>query len=182
MASFRFRPRRSSGMQSPAVPKAPLGKLTYRSVPTSTRARVAVSSLVGSLLIPVSTTTLHGQQHLVSCVDEIDQIFAVAAVDANRATIIGSTEIVRDAPAGDCASVEMEMSVKADGRGFVRIEFPVSNPTDRAWSTSVTLVLDGVTASVPIGRVAPGAVVTKEVRVRLTEALENITGTLVVGP
>jgi hypothetical protein len=143
---------------------------------------VAVSGIVGSLLIPVSTSTLGGMHHLVSCVDEVEQTFAVTAIDSKRAIITGSSVITREPPEGDCASVDMAMRVRPDGKGFVLILLPVSNQTDRVWTTSVILKLDGLKTSVPVGRVKPGQTMTHEVRVRLTKELKNITGTLVVGP
>jgi hypothetical protein len=151
-------------------------------LPASIRSRVAVSSLVGSLLIPVATTTLHGQQHLVSCVDEIDQTFSVTAVDATRAVVTASTSIVRQPPTGDCSSVEMNMRVKPDGRGYILITMPVVNATDRAWSTSVILKLDELQTSIAVGKVPPGRTITKQLRVQLTKELQSITGTLIVGP
>jgi hypothetical protein len=120
--------------------------------------------------------------HLVSCVDEIDQTFAVTAIDSNRAIVTGSTVIMREPPVGDCASVEMAMRVRADGKGFISIRMPVVNETDRTWTTSVILQLDGLKTSVPIGVVKPGETVTKITRVRLQSDLKSITGTLVVGP
>jgi hypothetical protein len=144
--------------------------------------RLALWGLVGSLLIPLGTTTLRGMHHLVSCVDEIDQTFAVTAIDAKRAIVTGSTVIMREPPVGDCASVDMAMRVRPDGKGFIAIRMPVVNETDRAWTTSVILQLDGLRTSVPMGVVQPGETVTKITRVRLRSDLKSITGTLVVGP
>ncbi len=118
----------------------------------------------------------------MSCVDEIEQVFAVTAIDAKRAIVTGSSVVVREPPTGDCASVDMSMRVRPDGKGFILIKMPVVNETDRAWSTSVILQLDSLKTSVLIGRIPAGQTATREVRVRLTRDLKNITGTLVVGP
>jgi hypothetical protein len=144
--------------------------------------RFALWLLVASLLIPLGTTTLRGMHHLVSCIDEIDQTFAVTAIDQTNAVITGSTSVVRTPPTGDCSAVEMNMRVQPDSKGFVLIDLPVENKTDRTWIASVILQLDGLKTSVPVGRVQPGDTKNKTVRVRLTKDLRSITGTLIVGP
>lgn len=144
--------------------------------------RVALAMLVGSFLIPLSTTTLRGMHHLVSCTDEVDQTFAVTAIDSLRAVITGSTSVVREPPTGECSAVDMNMQVRPDGKGFILISMPVVNRTDRPWNTSVILRLDGLKTTVRVGRVQPGDTFTKALRVRLTTELQSITGTLVVGP
>ncbi len=144
--------------------------------------RVALAMLVGSFLIPLSTTTLRGMHHLVSCTDAVDQTFAVTAIDSLRAVITGSTSVVREPPTGECSAVDMNMQVRPDGKGFILISMPVVNRTDRPWNTSVILRLDGLQTMVRVGRIHPGDTYTKDLRVRLTTELQSITGTLVVGP
>jgi hypothetical protein len=151
-------------------------------LPVSVRSRYALWLLVAVLLIPLGTTNLRGLHHLVSCTEELDQTFAVTAVDADRAIITGSTSVVREPPTGKCAAVSMNMRVRSDGRGFILITLPVTNETDRSWSTSVKLKIDGLTTSVSVGRVPPGETRSKQVRIRLTRELQSITGTLLVGP
>ncbi len=144
--------------------------------------RVALAMLVGSFLIPLSTTTLRGMHHLVSCTDAVDQTFAVTAIDSLRAVITGSTSVVREPPTGECSAVDMNMQVRPDGKGFILISMPVVNRTDRPWNASVVLRLDGLQTMVRVGRIHPGDTDTKDLRVRLTAELQSITGTLVVGP
>jgi hypothetical protein len=144
--------------------------------------RIALTLLVGSFLIPLSTSTMRGLHQLVTCTDELDQTFSVTNVDDVRAVITGSTAIVREPPVGSCAAVEMNMQVKPDGRGFILIKLPVENRSDRTWNSSVILRLDGLRTTVRIGQIPPASTRTKEIRVRLTNELRNITGTLVVGP
>ena len=144
--------------------------------------RVALAMLVGSFLIPLSTTTLRGMHHLVSCTDAVDQTFAVTAIDSLRAVITGSTSVVREPPTGECSAVDMNMQVRPDGKGFILISMPVVNRTDRPWNASVVLRLDGLQTMVRVGRIHPGDTYTKDLRVRLTTELQSITGTLVVGP
>jgi hypothetical protein len=161
-----------------------------RAFSASTTSRLALWMLLGSFLIPLGTTNLRGMHHLVSCIEEIDQTFSVTTVNrpgssdpTDRIAIItGSTSEVRQPPTGKCAAVEMNMRVRTDRKGFLLITLPVSNLTDRGWMTSVILQLDGLKTSVPIGRIAAGQQVTKQIRVRLTQDLESITGTLLVGP
>ncbi len=144
--------------------------------------RVALAALVGSFLIPLSTTTMRGMHHLVSCTDEVDQTFAVTAVDSLRAVITGSTAVVREPPTGECSAVDMNMQVRPDGKGFILISMPVVNRTNLAWNTSVILRLDSLRTTVRVGQINAGETHTKELRVRLTSDLQSITGTLVVGP
>jgi hypothetical protein len=156
----------------------------------STTSRLALWMLIGSLLIPLSTTTLRGLHHLVSCIEEVDQTFSVQSFPNPRSKdpndriplITGSTSVVRQPPTGKCAAVEMNMRVSPDNKGFVVITLPVNNLTDRDWVTSVILQLDGLKTSVPVGRIPAGQQATKEIRVRLTQDLRSITGTLIVGP
>jgi hypothetical protein len=148
----------------------------------NTNARFALWLMMAAFLIPLGTSTLRGMHHLVSCTDEIDQTFSVTAIDAKSAVITGSTSVVRTPPTGECSAVDMNMRVRPDSKGFVLIRLPVENKTDRAWTASVILQLDDLKTSVPIGRIEAGKVKTKELRVRLTQELQSITGTLVVGP
>ncbi len=148
----------------------------------NTSARAALWLLVASLLIPLGTTTLRGMHHHVSCIDEIDQTFSVTATDSNFAIITGSTSVVREPPTGECSSVDMNMRVRPDSKGFVQIRLPVENRTNRSWTASVILQLDGLKTSVPLGRIQPGKTTTRDLRVRLTQDLQSITGTLIVGP
>jgi hypothetical protein len=148
----------------------------------NTNARFGLWLLVVSFLIPLGTTTLRGMHHLVSCTDEIDQTFSITAIDAKSAVITGSTSVVRKPPTGSCAAVDMNMRVRPDGKGFVVIGLPVENKTDRTWTASVILQLDSLKTSVPVGRIGPGETKRKDLRVRLTQDLASITGTLVVGP
>jgi hypothetical protein len=156
--------------------------LVRRLLPVNQRGHYALWLLAASLLIPLGTTNLRGLHHLVSCTDEIDQTFSVTAINATQAIVTGSTSIVREPPEGDCAAVEMNMGVRPDGRGYVLVTMPVVNETDRPWSTSVILQLDGLQTSVPVGRIPAGATKTKVLRLRLTRDLQSITGTLLVGP
>jgi hypothetical protein len=156
----------------------------------STTSRFALWLLIGSLLIPLSTTTLRGLHHLVSCIEEVDQTFSVQSFPNPRSKdpndriplITGSTSVVRQPPTGKCAAVEMNMRVSPDRKGFIVITLPVNNLTDRDWVTSVILQLDGLKTSVPVGRIPAGQQATKQIRVRLTQDLRSITGTLIVGP
>ncbi len=161
-----------------------------KSLSASTTSRLALWMLLGSLLVPLGTTTLRGLHHLVSCIEEIDQTFSVTTANrpgstdpADRIAIItGSTSEVRQPPTGKCAAVEMDMRVRSDRKGFLLITLPVRNLTDRGWMTSVILQLDGLKTSVPVGRIPAGQQATKEIRIRLTQDLQSITGTLIVGP
>ena len=165
-------PRRSS--RSPSSALSALSALSA--------SRVAMAALVGSFLIPLSTTSLRGLHQLVTCTDEVDQTFSVTAVDSVRAVITGSTSVVREPPVGKCSAVDMNMQVKPDGKGFILITMPVENKTNLAWNTSVILQLDSLRTTVRVGRIKPEGTLTKELRVRLTDELASITGTLVVGP
>jgi hypothetical protein len=151
-------------------------------LPAALRSRVAITGLVGSLLIPVATTTLRGQQQLVSCVDETEQSFSVTPYGKKQAIVTGSTSITREPRTGDCANLAMNMAVKPDGEGFILILMPVVNKSDLAWSTSVILKIDDLQTSISVGKVRPGQTVTKQLRVELTKELKSITGTLVLGP
>ena len=153
-----------------------------RRASTSTTAKLAVAGLLGSFLVPITTSTLGGLTHLVSCTAAVDQSFAITAVDSRRAVVIGSSDVVRRPPEGDCAAVEMNMIVRPDGRGFVRIAIPVANMSSRAFRTTVKLRLGDLRIPVPVGVVEPGQTITKELRIRLTEDLKVVNGTLLIGP
>ena len=74
------------------------------------------------------------------------------------------------------------MIVRPDGRGFVRIAIPVANLSSRAFRTTVKLRLGDLRIPVPVGVVEPGETISKELRIRLTEDLKVVNGTLLIGP
>lgn len=145
-------------------------------------AKLAVAGLMGSFLIPITTSTLNGLTHLVSCTAAVDQSFAITAVDSKRAVIIGSSEVVRKPPEGDCAAVELNMVVRPDGKGYVRIAMPVSNQSSRAFRATVKLRLGDLRIPVPVGLVGPGQTKSKDLRIRLARDLKVVNATLLIGP
>lgn len=151
-------------------------------LPFSTTAKLAVAGLLGSLLISLSTSTLGGMTHLVTCTSAIDQTFSITAVDAKRAIVTGSAEVVRRPPKGECSAVDLNMVVRPDGRGYVRISMPVTNRSSRTWRASVKLRVGRLRIPVPIGSVRPGRTVSKELRIRLTKDLQVVDATLLIGP
>lgn len=149
---------------------------------SSATAKLAVAGLMGSFLIPITTSTLNGLTHLVSCTAAVDQTFAITAVDSKRAVVIGSSEVVRKPPEGDCAAVELNMVVRPDGKGYVRISMPVSNQSSRGFRATVKLRLGDLRIPVPVGLVHPGEVKTKDLRIRLDSDLKVVNSTLLIGP
>ena len=125
----------------------------------------------------------HSHHHLhASCTAAVDQSFAITAVDSKRAVVIGSSEVVRKPPEGDCAAVELNMVVRPDGKGYVRISMPVSNQSSRGFRATVKLRLGDLHIPVPVGLVHPGEIKTKDLRIRLASDLKVVNATLLIGP
>lgn len=157
-------------------------------MPSALRAQVALIGLLAVLLIPISTSSLRGLTHILTCRERSASPFSVDVPDDGAPTISSSTVIERN-PDGTATSAEvcggltldLQMGSRVANRADVRVT--ITNNSDFGWRGSVQLHLDGTDIPIDIGDIAAHGTATDDVELRLDSGRSYaLEGSLLIGP
>jgi len=175
----------------------------------SLRIRASIVLLVGTLLIPVATSSLRGLTHVLSCKSALSARFDVpipAAGEDPEPVLLDPTEITRPAPgettvpettttrppsttttapAGPepvCGGITVDMKLSTPQQGWVRVDLPVRNSGPHQWRGTVRLRVGSKTFPVDLGSIPPGQTRSKSLEVKVADKVKRVTGELLLGP
>jgi hypothetical protein len=157
-------------------------------MPSALRAQVALIGLLGVLLIPISTSSLRGLTHILTCKEPATAPFSVDVPETGPPTLSSSTVIEREpdgsVPSADVCgglTVDLLMGSREDDRADVTLA--ITNGSEFGWRGSVQLSLDDVEIPIDIGAIDAGDTAEDTFELRLdggrTYAIE---GDLLIGP
>lgn len=157
-------------------------------MPSALRAQVALIGLLGVLLIPISTSSLRGLTHILSCQDESATPFTVTVPEDGPPTILSSTVIERpaegEAPFNEiCGGLTLDLIMGAATTNRAEMTLAIANNTEFGWRGSVHLQLGDTLVPVDIGQIDSGEQASDTFEVRLDRGRTyDIEGSLLVGP
>ncbi len=151
-------------------------------MPPALRSKLALAVLFGTFLIPVTSSSLRGLTHLLTCRGAADIPFTLVVPEQGKPVIVSSNVVVRGQPTGVCGGLVLDMAVGRSQVGEVTLRLPITNRTEYDWRGTVRLVVNGETVPVDIGEVRAGATVEDSVRVAVKPGSVEIGGSLLIGP
>lgn len=187
-------------------PEAPSGD--DGAVTKSLRIRTSIVLLLGTLLIPVVTSSLRGLTHTLSCSSALAARFDVEVPEAGEepeTVLLDPTAITRppdggeavqttappettttttapEGPAPVCGGITVDLSLSAPRPGVVRIELPVTNSGPHEWLGTVRLTVGTKQFPVDLGSIPPGQTRSRTLEVAVAEEIDRVTGELLLGP
>lgn len=157
-------------------------------MPSALRAQVALIGLLAVLLIPISTSSLRGLTHILTCRDLASSPFTIDVPDQGQPVISSSTVLERQ-PDGSvdsgevCGGLTLDMQIGNRGVDRADVTLAITNRTDYGWRGSVLLRLGGTEIPIDIGRIDPGATATDDFELRLDSGRSYaVDGNLLIGP
>lgn len=158
-------------------------------LPTALRARIALVTLLGIFLVPVSTSSLRGLTHVLTCSEAIPAALSIDTTGRTDGAVLGSADTVTrtdaDRPGSDelCGGLEVDFSLASAAGDRAEVVVTVGNRSGVDWHGSVELRLGGASVPLAIGRVPAGATRSDTVGVRIDPGRSyEISGTLLIGP
>jgi hypothetical protein len=151
-------------------------------MPTTLRSRVALLSLMGVFLIPVTASSLRGLTHVLTCREEVDTPFSMVISDVGDPLITTSNRIERGQEAGVCGGLSLDMAASIDPDGRVAMTLPITNHSDHPWRGTVSLSIGDTTVPVDIGSIDAGQTEADTIRLRLDSGTHELRGSLLIGP
>jgi len=157
-------------------------------MPSALRAQVALIVLLGVLLIPISTSSLRGLTHILTCQERSATPFSVDVPDEGLPTISSSTVIERT-PGGEvettevCGGLVLDLLVGAAETTTAEMTLAITNNSEYGWRGSVQLQLGDTQIPIDIGGIGAGERATDTFDVKLDRGRTyEIEGSLLVGP
>ncbi len=153
-------------------------------LPTSLRARLAMATLLGIFLIPLTTSSLRGLTHLLSCTDEVPAVLSVDTTDGTNTVLLGADSTTREeADSTLCDGLDVTLQLSSATAQRADVEVQVTNGTETDWQGSMELRLASTVIPVSIGRIDAGATESDTVSLTVDAGRSyEITGTLLIGP
>lgn len=153
-------------------------------LPSALRAKIALVTLLGIFLIPLTVSSMRGLPHLLACEAEIDATLRIAAANDDDAVLLSADEITSgDAPVTLCDGLAVDLQLASTTDDEARVSVTIANRSDRTWDGSVDLRLGDTAVPVRIGRVAPGETAVDTIALSIDPDRDyEITGTLLLGP
>ena len=153
-------------------------------LPSALRARIAMVTILGIFLVPVTTSSLRGLNHVLSCRDEVQATLAVDTTAAGNSVVLGSADTVtREEPPALCGGLTVSLTLAEITEDRADVVVSIANDTDADWTGSVELRLGNTSVPVGIGSVDVGTTATDTVRLRVEpDRRYEISGTLLIGP
>ena len=153
-------------------------------LPAALRARIALIALLGIFLIPVSTSSLRGLTHVLTCEAAIE---ATLAIDTSTpdAAVLGSADTVSRGDEThelcDDLGASLDLTSTTDERAVLRLTIVNRSGTD--WNGSIELQFGGTPLPITIGRVPARSTAEESVTLRVEPGRTyEVTGTLLIGP
>jgi hypothetical protein len=153
-------------------------------MPLALRARLAVAAILAVLLIPVATSSLRGLTHVLTCKAPINTPFTIQAPEDRKPTAQSSLVIERDQPSRLlCGGLSATIGATGTAPGRAELELDLRNQSKHTWRGSVSVVLDGTTIPVNVGRVSAGHTERATVTLHLRRSkTHEVKGSLLIGP
>lgn len=157
-------------------------------LPTSLRARMSLAVLLGIFLIPLTTSSLRGLSHVLTCRDEIPATVVVDSAGDDDTVLLSADSVTADdqasAEVGSCDGIFVDLQLaptdSADEAGVV---VTVANRSDADWQGTIALDLSGSEVPVAIGTIEAGQVASDTVTLSVdADRSYEITATLLIGP
>lgn len=141
-------------------------------------------TLLGIFLIPLTTSSLRGLTHVLSCSDEVPAVLSVDTTDDANTVLLGADSTTReDADSTLCDGLDVTLQLSSADAQRAQVDVTVSNGTDTDWQGSMRLRLEGTEIPVAIGRIDAGGTETDTVSLTVDAGGSyDITGTLLIGP
>ncbi|MFN2390293.1 MAG: hypothetical protein ABR575_11920 [Actinomycetota bacterium] len=152
-------------------------------MPSVLRSRLALLGLLGAFLIPIGMSSLRGLTHVLTCKEERATPFSLTRDRGGEVVVTTSRRLVRgEEEAGACPGLSFEMGARFAGRDAIEMVLPIENTTTFLWRGTVELVVDGVAIPVGIGEIGPGETRRESVRLSLERGVQEVSGSLLIGP
>lgn len=153
-------------------------------LPSTLRARIALAALFGVFLIPLTTSSLRGLTHVLTCSEAVDATLVIDTTTSDD-PVLGSADVVTvDEPVGLCGGLDVDLQLASPpGADEAEVEVTVTNGTDTDWQGSIELEFSGVEVPVAIGAIDAGGTATDTVTLAVEpDRSYEISGTLLIGP
>ena len=151
-------------------------------MPTSLRARFALTVILGIFLIPISFSSLSGLTHIITCTEPESAPFSVTTDKSGKSVIASSSVLIRGAKPKLCGGLGLTIRVRSVRPGFVIVTMPIRNTSSYAWRGTVQLSIGGARVPISIGEIRPGTTKSSEIEVRVKRGQSKLEGRLLVGP
>jgi hypothetical protein len=157
-------------------------------MPSALRAQVALIGLLAVLLIPISTSSLRGLTHILTCRERSASPFSVDVPD-NGPPVISSSTVIERNPDGTATSAEvcgglvldLQMGSRRENRADVTLT--ILNHSDYGWRGSVQLHLGDTDIPIDIGHIDRNGSASDTFELRLDSGRSyQIEGSLLIGP
>ena len=151
-------------------------------MPTSLRARFAFTIILGVFLIPTTLSSLRGLTHVITCAQPNTQPFTISTSRAGASVITSSAVLTRARPAVLCGGLVLNIGVRSERPGFVRVVMPITNRSKFTWRGTVRLAIGRASVPISVGEIRPRSTTTRTVEVRVKAGETHLDGRLLVGP
>jgi len=144
---------------------------------------MALFSLMGVFLIPISQANLGGLTHVVTCKEQIEQPFTVVISPDNEPSLLSSLRITREEAEEElCGGLSVDPQVGSEGERTIVMTLPIKNASDYLWRGTITLKLGKTSIPVGIGEVPAGETRSEDVEFVLEKGTFELNGALSIGP
>lgn len=151
-------------------------------VPSALRSRLALVTLLGVFLIPITASSLRGLTHVITCRNAAEIPFTISIPAAGPPSITSAVRLERGAETEVCGGLRLNPKVGLAGPREVRVVLAIVNSTEFAWKGSAELHLGNTAIPVRIGRIAAGETESEALQVRVDPGTHELKGTLLIGP
>ena len=144
---------------------------------------MALFSLMGVFLIPISQANLGGLTHVLTCKEQIEQPFTVVISPDNEPALLSSLQITREEAETElCGGLSVDPQVGSEGERTIVMTLPIKNDSAYLWRGTVTLKLGETSIPVGIGEVPAGETRSEDVEFVLEKGTFELNGALSIGP
>lgn len=158
-------------------------------MPSGLRSRLALLVLLGTFLIPLSTSSLRGLTHVLTCRQQEEVPFTLIVPESGEPVIVSSTTLERP-PSGEvdpvddgvCGGLSFDLAVGPRPDGKLDLVLPIANDSDFDWRGTVRLRLGSDVIPIGIGAVRHGQTEEETITVDLGPGQHQVQGSLLLGP
>ena len=151
-------------------------------MPTSLRARFALTMILGIFLIPITLSSLSGLTHIITCTEPETTPFSITTDASGKSVIASSSVLTRGVEPTVCGGLWLTISVRVTRPGFVMVTMPIRNTSGYAWRGTVRLSIGGASVPISIGEIRPRSTKISRIEVRMKPGRSQLDGRLLVGP
>lgn len=138
--------------------------------------------IVGIFLIPILVSSLRGLTHVLTCAEGVEAPFSVFVATDGSAVVTGSATGEAGASSGLCGGLQVDMRAGTVADSRLELTILVTNDSAYPWQGTVDVSLNTTRIPVSIGRIEPGETGSDSIPVRVAEGVNELDGSLLVGP